>query len=161
MEARRLVNDLRGAAEDQEDVGVALALPDHDGAGVECRDAAVDALLILAAAQLLLDLFGKAETAGGPAIDLELAADVPPDVARRRVIGIFFWVAGFILLVFLLGFPIAVPLFILCYLRLQSHESWWLSLSLTAFAWGFFYGIFERLIHLRFEDGLLQTWLGL
>jgi hypothetical protein len=118
-------------------------------------------LIILAAAQLLLDLFGKAETAGGPAIDLELAADVPPDVARRRVIGIFFWVAGFILLVFLLGFPIAVPLFILCYLRLQSHESWWLSLSLTAFAWGFFYGIFERLIHLRFEDGLLQTWLGL
>ena len=118
-------------------------------------------LIILAAAQLLLDLFGKAETAGGPAIDLELAAGVPPDVARRRVIGIFFWVAGFILLVFLLGFPIAVPLFILCYLRLQSHESWWLSLSLTAFAWGFFYGIFERLIHLRFEDGLLQTWLGL
>ncbi len=118
-------------------------------------------LIILTAAQLLLDLFGKAETAGGPAIDLELAADVPPDVARRRVIGMFFWVAGFILLVFLLGFPIAVPLFIFCYLRLQSHESWWLSLSLTAFAWGFFYGIFERLIHLRFEDGLLQTWLGL
>ena len=118
-------------------------------------------LIILTAAQLLLDLFGKAETAGGPAIDLELAADVPPDVARRRVIGIFFWVVGFILLVFLLGFPIAVPLFMLCYLRLQSHESWWLSLSLTAFAWGFFNGVFERLIHLRFEEGWIQTWLGL
>jgi Kef-type K+ transport system membrane component KefB len=118
-------------------------------------------LIVLVAAQLLLDLFGKAETASGPAIDLELAADVPPDVARRRVINIFFWIAGFILLVFLLGFPIAVPLFILCYLRLQSHESWWLSLSLTAIAWGFFYGVFERLIHLRFEDGLIQTWLGL
>jgi hypothetical protein len=118
-------------------------------------------LIILTAAQLLLDLFGKAETAGGPAIDLELAADVPPDVARRRVIGIFFWVAGFILLVFLLGFPIAVPLFILCYLTLQSHESWWLSLSLTTFAWGFFYGVFERLIHLRLVVGLLQTWIGL
>jgi len=118
-------------------------------------------LIILTAAQLLLDLFGKAETAGGPAIDLELAADVPPDVARRRVIGIFFWVVGFILLVFLLGFPIAVPLFMLCYLRLQSHESWWLSLSLTALAWGFFNGVFERLIHLRFEEGWIQTWLGL
>ena len=118
-------------------------------------------LIILAAAQLLLYLFGKAETAGGPAVDLELAVDVPPDLARRRVINIFLWIAGFILMVFLLGFPVAVPLFILCYLRLQSHESWWLSLSLTAFAWGFFYGVFERLIHLRFEDGLLQTWLGL
>jgi hypothetical protein len=118
-------------------------------------------LIILTAAQLLLDLFGKAETAGGPAIDLELAADVPSDVAWRRVVAIFFWVAGFILLVFLLGFPIAVPLFILCYLRLQSHESWWLSLSLTAVAWGFFYGVFEQLIHLRFEEGFIQSLLGI
>jgi hypothetical protein len=118
-------------------------------------------LIILAAAQLLLDLFGKAESARGPAVDLEFAADVPRDVARRRVIDIFLWIIGFILLVFLLGFPIAVPLFILSYLRLQSRESWWRSVSLTAIAWGFFYGVFERLIHLRFEEGWIQTWLGM
>ena len=117
-------------------------------------------LIVLAAAQLLLELFGKAETAGGPAVDLEFAADVPPDIARRRVINIFLWIAGFILLVFLLGFPVAVPLFILCYLRLQSRENWWQSVIWTAVAWGFFYGVFERLIHLRFEAGLIQTWLG-
>lgn len=118
-------------------------------------------LVVLAAAQLLLDLFGKTEKAGGRSADLEFAADVTPDVALRRVITIFFWIAGFILLVFLLGFPIAVPVFILSYLILQSRVSWWQSIGLTAAAWGFFYGIFQRLIHLQFEDGLLQSWFGL
>jgi len=118
-------------------------------------------LIILAATQLLLDLFGKAETAGGPAVDLEFTADVSPDVARRRVINIFLWIAGFILMVFLLGFPVAVPLFMLCYLGLQSGAGWWQSIGLTAAAWGFFYGVFQRLVRLQFEDGLLQSWLGL
>ncbi len=118
-------------------------------------------LIILAATQLLLELFGKAESASGPAVELELASDVPPDVARSRVINIFLWVAGFILLVFLFGFPIAVPLFMLAYLRLQSRESWCLSVGLTAGAWGFFYAVFQRLIQMQFEAGMVQSWLGL
>ena len=118
-------------------------------------------LIVLAAAQLLLDLFGRTETANGPALDMELATDVTPEVARRRATGIFLWVAGFIMLVFLLGFPIAVPLFILSYLRLQSRVGWWQSISLTAAAWGFFYTVFQRLIYLPFEAGLVQSWLGL
>lgn len=118
-------------------------------------------LIILAATQLLLELFGKAESASGPAMDLDLASDVPPDVARSRVINIFLWVAGFILLVLLFGFPIAVPLFMLAYLRLQSRESWYWSVGLTAGAWGFFYGVFQRLIQMQFEAGMVQSWLGL
>ena len=118
-------------------------------------------LIILAAAQLLWDLFGRAETANGPALDMEFADNVTPDVARHRATTIFLWVAGFILLVFLLGFPIAVPIFILSYLRLQSKVGWWQSISLTAAAWGFFYGVFQRLIQLPFEAGLVQNWLGL
>ncbi|HEY3303861.1 MAG TPA: tripartite tricarboxylate transporter TctB family protein [Candidatus Binatia bacterium] len=118
-------------------------------------------LLILAATQLLLDLFGKAATGGGPAVDLEFATDVPPDVARRRVIGIFLWIAGFILLVFLFGFPVAVPLFMFFFLILRGEVGWWQTIGLTAVAWGFFYVVFQRIVHLQFEDGLLQTWLGL
>jgi hypothetical protein len=119
-------------------------------------------MLVLAATQLLLDLFGRAETGGsGPALDLELSADVPPEVARRRVFGIFLWIAGFILLVFFLGFPLAVPLFMFLYLSLQGDMRWWLTIGLTAVAWGFFYVVFQRVVHLQFEDGLLQSWLGL
>ena len=28
-------------------------------------------------------------------------------------------------------------------------------------AWGFFYGLFERLLHFPFGAGFIQTWLGL
>lgn len=118
-------------------------------------------LIVLAAAQILLDLFGKTETASGPAVELEFAADVPSDVVRRRVLGIFLWITGFILLVLLVGFPVAVPLFIFFYLSMQGRIGWPLSLTLTAVAWAFFYGLFQWLLHLPFEDGLIQTWLGL
>ncbi|MGH7775131.1 MAG: tripartite tricarboxylate transporter TctB family protein [Candidatus Binatia bacterium] len=118
-------------------------------------------LIVLAMAQLILELFGKAETDRGPAVELEFSADVALEVARRRVTTTFVWIVGFILLVLFFGFPVAVPLFILSYLRLQSRAGWWQSIGLTAAAWGFFYTIFQRLIHLQFEAGLVQSWLGL
>ena len=118
-------------------------------------------LMILAAAQLVMEILGKAEAAAGAAVDLEFSADVPPDVARRRVIGAFLWVAGFILLVYLLGFPLAVPIFMFTYLSTQSGVGLLPSLGLTGATWFFFYGLFQRLVHLSFEDGLIQTLLGM
>jgi len=118
-------------------------------------------LLVLALVQLILDLRGKTAPADGPAMDLAPSADVAPEVARRRTLLIFAWMAAFIVLVFLVGFPLAVPLFMFSYLVLQSAAGWWRSLALTAAAWGFFYGLFERLLHIPFGTGLIQTWLGL
>jgi len=117
-------------------------------------------LIVLTATQLLLDFFGKAETAKGPSVDLEFGADVPLEIARRRVTNVLLWIAGFILLVFLLGFPVAVPVFMLSYLGLQSRAGWWPSIVLTVAAWGFFHIVFQRLIRLQFEAGLVQSWLG-
>ena len=118
-------------------------------------------LFILAGTQLILELFGGNEATSGPAVELELSTDVDPKVARKRVAGILAWIAGFILLVFLVGFPIAVPVFIFSYLSLQGRVSWWLSFTLTAIAWLCFYGLFQWLLHLPFEDGWIQTWLGM
>jgi hypothetical protein len=118
-------------------------------------------LIVLVTAQLLLDLFGKAEITRGTAVDLDFATDVPLEIVRHRVLGIFFWIAGFILLVFLLGFPVAVPIFLISYLGMQSRVGWRLSIALTAAAWLFFYGLFQWLLHLPFERGLIQTLLSL
>jgi hypothetical protein len=118
-------------------------------------------LIVLAAVQVILDLLGKGETASGAAVDMEFSADVTPEQARRRAIGIFLWAAGFILLVFFVGFPVAVPLFMFSYLSFQSRVGWLLSVTLTAAAWLFFYGLFERLLNLPFEQGLIQAWLGM
>jgi len=118
-------------------------------------------LIILTVVHLVLEFFGGSEKASGPAVDAEFAKDVAPAVARRRVVEIFSWIAGFIALVFLLGFPVAVPLFVLSYLVMQSRIGWLESMSLTAATWGFFYFLFQRLLHLQFETGLIQGWMGL
>lgn len=118
-------------------------------------------LLILATVQLLVDRFGRSSGAAETRLDLEFADDVPPDIARRRTVAIFAWIAGFILLVFLLGFPLAVPLFVLAYVAPQPGVKWWLKVFLPVVAWGSFHGLFVRLLHLPFEAGRLQTWLGL
>lgn len=118
-------------------------------------------LIILTLAYLLLELFAASEKASGPAMEAEFSQEVPPEIARRRVIAIFSWIAGFILVVFLVGFPLAVPLFTFFYLKIQSQVSWVRTIALTAAAWGFFYLVFERVVQLQFEDGVIQTLLGL
>jgi len=118
-------------------------------------------LFVLAGAQLMLELFGRDETTSGPAVELELSTHVDPALARTRVAGILTWIAGFILLVFLVGFPVAVPAFIFSFLMLQSRVGWRLSFSLTAVAWLCFYGLFQWLLNLPFEEGFIQSLLGI
>ena len=117
-------------------------------------------LLVLVILNLVLEFVGGTEKASGPAVEAEFTTDVAPEVARRRVIETFSWIAGFIALVFLVGFPAAVPLFLFSYLAIQSQVGWLLSISLTATTWGFFYFLFQRLLNLQFEAGVIQTWIG-
>ena len=118
-------------------------------------------LLILVLLHLYLEFFGAPETSKGSAVDADFSGEVPDDLAQRRVIAIFASIAGFIVSVYLIGFPLTVPLFLFFYLKLQSKVNWLRSLVLTCITWGFFYVVFQRLVHLRFEDGALQAWLGL
>jgi Tripartite tricarboxylate transporter TctB family len=117
-------------------------------------------LLILVMLNLVLEFVGGTEKTSGPAVEAEFTNDVPADVARRRVIETFSWIAGFIALVFLVGFPAAVPIFLFSYLAIQSRVGWLLSVSLTATTWGFFYFLFQRLLNLQFEAGVIPTWMG-
>jgi hypothetical protein len=103
-------------------------------------------LLVLAFAQTVLDLREQPAPSG-------------PAIARR--LAVFAWMVTFIVLVLLLGFPIAVPLFVFSYLVMESRERWGLSIALAAAAWGFFHLVFERLLHFPFEAGLLLQGGGL
>jgi len=118
-------------------------------------------LLVLTLLHFYFELFGAPETSKGPALDTEFSNEVPPEVARRRVITIFFWMVGFILLVYLLGFPLTVPLFVFFYLKIQSRVGWTQSILLTAITWAVFYGLFQRLVRIQFEAGVVQSWLGM
>jgi putative tricarboxylic transport membrane protein len=117
-------------------------------------------LAVLAGVQLALDLRGRGAERMEPALDLQLGSEVPEDVARRRTLLLFAWIAGFVVLVALVGFPAAVPIFMVSYLGFQSGAGWPTALGLAGAAWAFFYGVFQWLLRLPFEPGWLQTWLG-
>jgi hypothetical protein len=119
-------------------------------------------MVILALVQVILDLKGvepKKQDDASP-VDFQLTQTVEPKVARSRAITMFGWFFGFFFGIWLLGFSITIPLMVFTYLKIQSNEKWWLSLTLTAIAWVCFWGLFVKLLNLPFPDGLIQTWLG-
>jgi hypothetical protein len=118
-------------------------------------------LMALALLHLALELFGRPEAHGEGAVEAEFSNDVAPAEARRRAMITFVWISLFIMFVYLVGFPLAVPIFLVLYLRLQSKVSWSFSIGLTIVTWTAFYALFERLIRLQFAPGEVQTWLGI
>jgi hypothetical protein len=81
--------------------------------------------------------------------------------ARRRTLAMIWWVLGFFAAIWLFGFVIAVPLATFVYLTAGARERWAPSLMLAAIAWVFFYGLFERFLHLPFPPGQIAEWLSL
>lgn len=73
----------------------------------------------------------------------------------------FMFIIGLLLLIFLFGFPLGVPLFVFLYLKIQGKESWGISVGLTALAWGSLYGLFVRLLNTPFPEGWVQRLLGI
>lgn len=120
-------------------------------------------MVILALVQVILDLRGyKAkETSDAAPVDFQFTQTIQPALARKRAITMFSWLLGFFLVVWLLGFEYGIPLMVFSYLKLQSNESWVLSIILTVLAFGFFWLLFVKLLTLPFPQGLIFTWLGI
>ena len=112
-------------------------------------------LFCLAATEALWTLFGAPAAKN----EHEVALTTAP-ASRRRILIVVAWMLGFFAAIALLGFAIAVPLFLFLYLKLQGGEGWMLSTLLTAGVFAVFYGLFDRLLHLPFPQGwLLQFFL--
>ncbi len=116
-------------------------------------------IFCLAAAEALWTLFGRQPERQG-ASDFQLSTDQAPQIARRRTLVAAAWTVGFFILIVLLGFQIAVPVLVFAYLKLQGKEGWLFTIVFTAAVWGFFYGLFDLLLHLPFPPGVLLEWLG-
>ena len=120
-------------------------------------------MLVLAIVQVILELKGvkPKQSSDATPMDYQFSKVTDPVLARKRTLTMFSWLVGFFFAIWLLGFPIAIALMMFTYLKFQGQESWVLSITLTIIAWLFFYGLFVRLLHLPFPDGLIITWLGI
>ena len=85
----------------------------------------------------------------------EPSGEAAGELAARRSMLTVAWILGFFAAILLLGFLVAVPVFLLAYLKLQAREGWLFSLLFTAIISGAFYGLFDYLLHLPFASGVL------
>jgi hypothetical protein len=79
---------------------------------------------------------------------------------RRRTLNIFGWIFSLFLLIWLLNFKIAVPLFVFFYLKFQARESLLISLVLASVMAALVIGVFGFILHVPWPKGAIQGWLG-
>jgi putative tricarboxylic transport membrane protein len=84
--------------------------------------------------------------------------EVDPLTARKRTVVIAGWIVGFFVAIWLLGFSVAAGVATFLYLKFGAKEKWLVSIALSLFAWGFFYGLFDYSLRLPFPKGELMGW---
>ena len=112
-------------------------------------------IFFLAVTEWALSVWGSETAQEGHAVDFQLTETVEPALARKRTIAIIAWTLGFFVLILLVGFPLAVPIFVFAYLKIAGREPWTLAIILTAVAWITMEGLFDRFLHIPFPDGLI------
>ncbi|MGH7795818.1 MAG: tripartite tricarboxylate transporter TctB family protein [Candidatus Binatia bacterium] len=108
--------------------------------------------VILALWQFMLDLRSKKTTQERSAFEI-------PTVETETKWGnveIWSWIVGFYSLILLVGFPVAVPLFVLAYGKAYG-ASWRLAACLSVLAWGFVYGVFEKILHVPWPTPFIHS----
>jgi hypothetical protein len=113
-------------------------------------------VLALLAMQLGLELTGKATR--GVSYEAVVDEEPCPDAARRTV-EIIGWIIGFFLAIWLLGFPLAVPVTTIAYLLVAGREKWSTALLIGAVSWAVFYGVFVWGLEIPFAPAaILEFW---
>ena len=79
-------------------------------------------------------------------------------VAQRRALAMGGWIFGLFASVCVLGFNLTALLGTFLYLKVGTRERWVMSVILALVAWGFFYGVFDRSLHLPVPRGFEWTW---
>ena len=127
--------------------------------------------LLLCVAQLASELFpakgpGTIDDTAG-LMDLPVDRSVPVSIVVRRAVNIFGWILGFFFVIWLLGFILAVPLFVFSYLTIQAREKIWVALIYMAVMLLFLLGVFHYVLHIPWPEGMIATpqdvilgWIG-
>jgi hypothetical protein len=74
---------------------------------------------------------------------------------NRKLMEIYAWTIGFLILIYLFGFLIAIPVFMLAFLRINGHIPWSKTIAVSAVTWALIYALFEMMLKAELFRGLL------
>jgi len=87
--------------------------------------------------------------------DIKSESAVTGAELTRRAIEAFAWVLGLLGGVYVVGFPVAITVFLLTYLRFRAKESWRYVIAMTTILVGMLYLFFDHVLHVVWPEGIL------
>lgn len=105
--------------------------------------------------QLVLDLRARPAGSVKPPVPAELQPNGGPSPALRRELAIWGYLIGFVAVILLFGFWVAIPFFLIAFLRLEAKAGWPSTLSLGLGATAILYGLFVLVLRVSLHEGWL------
>ncbi len=125
-------------------------------------------VLFIALGQLTADLRSLTRHDAGDSarpeeriIDIKVDRDIPVEVVVKRAAAFFGAMIGLFLLTLLIGLKVSVPIFLFGYLKFFSRASWPLTLILVALFLVLVFGLFDRLLNVPWNEGLLLEYFDI
>lgn len=117
--------------------------------------------VVLATAQLLIDVFGAAPAGPKRAPVYELPTEEDPDPRSTfwGSVEIWGWLIGIVLAIPLVGLPIALTAFVFLYV-VAYGGSWRVGVFLAALVAAFIFGIYEQIMHVYWPESYLGDLLS-
>jgi hypothetical protein len=118
--------------------------------------------LALAVRQLVSDWQGsepkpESEERYPGVLDIAVDRSVPPEVMFRHTVRTLYWILAFACGIWLVGFLIAIPIFILFYLISEARAPKLLAAVVAAFTFLFVWALFDQTMHLAWPEAALFT----
>jgi len=85
-------------------------------------------------------------------------AHLPGSIILSRGFMFFGWMAGFMLVMWIIGLIPAVPIFILAYMRFEGEEKWRIAVPMAASVVVLIYVVFDQLLAIPWPPTLLGTF---
>jgi len=98
----------------------------------------------------------RSDDRGARVLEDQLARDEgrAGSVPKREIV-LFAYFFGLVAGVILFGFWLAIPAFLIAFLRLRERESWRLALLLTTAGTAVLYFVFDRMLSIRLHEGFI------
>ena len=117
-------------------------------------------MLFLSLVQLALEIYRSTQPVdprrrSGQKGDLQVDLNIAARIVIQRAAKFFGWIIGLMVGIWLLGFFLSIPLFVLLYLKLEAKEGWVLSLCLTVGALVFLVGLFDLILNTHWIEPVI------